>query len=321
MKRRLLVALLSPVVVLGGCAGDNVLFVTGTNFGVKAASQPTPTLNAGLGRVEGYVAPVYQTGEIPPIAASFQKVGKSLDAGINQTYATGLAAHKLTGGTVAAATPQQVNGVAASRSGANPAGARRRTAFVGSTTSIGMKVGYTTGSAGPIPERFSVGYDRFEYSLIPLTNVGGQEVYPSVFMSIAANMGVRTDAARRDLPGIDSSQIIATGTAAENVITQGVRDAFASAAVKTTRHSVSAAGVADAVTQRSNFEKIAEHVAPGGVLDSDKLKDLYGRAKDKCPGVLNEGVQNATDLEDLRVKLGSAQPPARCLASAISADA
>jgi hypothetical protein len=63
--------------LLSGCVGDDeVLFVTGTNIGIEADSKP-PQLGISLNRIEGYIAPSYENGQLPPVLARIRYWGGS----------------------------------------------------------------------------------------------------------------------------------------------------------------------------------------------------------------------------------------------------
>jgi hypothetical protein len=288
----------TALLALGGCADDEVFFTTGTTVGAKLATQPTPRVAAGYDRVEGYVAPVYPNGEIPQVVASFQKTGPAFWDPINQTYATGPAALSLVTGRNT--TPKD--------KGSSPA---KRTVFIGSGTTIGFKVGYTTMSSGPIPETVSLGWDRVEFSLIPLTpQKDGGELYPSAFMSIAGNVDASVDLGKS---GIKVSQFIATGDPAVELAAQQ-RFAFVRGAQETTARSV---GLADSDLQTIRYNKLMAAIAPGDVFNKAAYDALVAKAGPTCPGSLSNAIKSATTLDKVQLLLKDQMTPTDCLVQSL----
>ncbi|MEO8314205.1 MAG: hypothetical protein ABI645_05365 [Pseudomonadota bacterium] len=199
---------------LVGCASpDHVLFVTKTSIGIDFDSKPA-TASLAYDRIEGYVAPSYASGEIPPVVASVKSDGKIFNPAIKQIYATGDAAVIATGGKATSENPQMKGD--------------RKLMFFGTTTTTGVKVGFTTA----LPDSFVFGFKRKEFSYIPLgkegTGTDAVDVYPSVLASIdtAANVsatGERSDTALRN------SQFFATGKAARLLAASPmIKDGFSS---------------------------------------------------------------------------------------------
>jgi hypothetical protein len=191
------------VSVLAGCASsDHVLFVTKTSVGIDFDSKPL-TASLAYDRIEGYVAPVYGNGEIPPVVASVKSDGTIFAPAVRQVYATGDAALIATGGKRSTRKqPMQ--------------GARANMMFFGTTTTTGIKLGFTTG----LPDSFVFGYKRKEYSYIPLVTVGtgedAHDVYPSVLASIDTAANVATDGTV-DQTALTNAQFFATGDAARRL--------------------------------------------------------------------------------------------------------
>lgn len=207
------------VFLLAGCASsDHVLFVTKTSIGIDFDSKPA-TASIGYDRVEGYVAPRYSNGEIPPVVASVKSDGQIFNPTIRQVYATGDAAVIATGG------PRKKRD--------QPMKGDRELMFFGTTTTTGFKVGFTTG----VPDSFVFGFKRKEYSYIPLAEAKeekddrglakpGRHIYPSVLASIDTAANVATDGTIAET-ALSNSQFFATGTAARNLAsTRRIQDGF-----------------------------------------------------------------------------------------------
>lgn len=206
----------AALLALSGCASsDHVLFVTKTSIGIDFDSKPA-SASLAYDRVEGYVAPRYANGEIPPVVASVKSDGKIFNPTVRQVYATGDAAVIATGGEV---------------SGRNrPMKGNRELMFFGTTTTTGIKVGFTTG----LPDSFVFGFKRKEFSYIPLAAVGveGQayDVYPSVLASIDTAANVSLDGKTTDT-ALANSQFFATGRAARLLAASPqIKDGFAAIA-------------------------------------------------------------------------------------------
>lgn len=216
MRQSIRATLIAILLVLGGCASpDHVLFVTKTSIGIDFDSKPA-TASLAYDRIEGYVAPRYANGEIPPVVASVKSDGKIFNPAIRQVYATGDAAVIATSGKL---------------SGRNrPMQGARELMFFGTTTTTGVKVGFTAA----LPDSFIFGFKRKEFSYIPLATIGegaaAYDVYPSVLASIdtAANVSVDGKTVETSLA---NSQFFATGKAARKLAaTPMISDAFKSIA-------------------------------------------------------------------------------------------
>jgi hypothetical protein len=80
--------------------------------------------------------------------------------------------------------------------------------FFGTTTTTGLKVGFTAN----VPDSFHFGFKRKEFSLIPLGKDGDKEVYPSVM----ASLDTTGQGGANQTAGLQSSQFFATGAAADS---------------------------------------------------------------------------------------------------------
>ena len=256
--RRLAPWLLTPALLLAGCASpDRVVFVTSTELGI-GADATTGTANVGYDRNEGVIGPAYpETGALPPVYARIQTDGALFQPKIRQLYATGDAARIATGS----------NGVAKSK----PLSGERRLMFFGTTTNTGLKLSF----AGGQPQSINFGFKRKEFSILPLREqpaADQQDEYGSLIASYssAVRPGVITDS------GLDISQFIATGTAAENLAADSaVRTLFADDA----RESLSAAAKASVVSTRARVDRVTACVAtPAGGIDTARRDALVAQA-------------------------------------------
>ena len=76
-----------------GCA-DSVLFVTKTSIGLDFDTKP-PAASIAYDRTEGYLAPRYDNGAIPPVYGRIRSDAKIFNANVRQIYATGSAAQRV----------------------------------------------------------------------------------------------------------------------------------------------------------------------------------------------------------------------------------
>jgi hypothetical protein len=216
MRPSLQATLIATLLVLGGCASpDHVLFVTKTSIGIDFDSKPA-TASLAYDRIEGYVAPRYANGEIPPVVASVKSDGKIFNPTIRQVYATGDAAVIATSGKVSGRS--------------RPMQGARELMFFGTTTTTGVKVGFTAS----LPDSFIFGFKRKEFSYIPLATIGSgadaYDVYPSVLASIDTAANVSADG-KTDSTSLTNSQFFATGKAARQLAaTPMISDGFKSIA-------------------------------------------------------------------------------------------
>ena len=208
---RYLILLLCTVLVFGCTNVDSVLFATKTSLSVVEVDSKPASLTVAYDRVEGYVAPRYSNGALPPVLASIESDGKIFGAGVRQVFATGAAAHSL-----ALSQPEDSADNQESQQLLWGPTMPKKLAFFGTSTSTGLKVGFS----GNIPDSFVFGYKRKEFSLIPLgTTVNGElyeDFYPSVIASIdtSASAGEGTDGKEATLK---NNQFFATGSAAINL--------------------------------------------------------------------------------------------------------
>jgi len=211
MSTRIAIALtISAFLSLAGCASpDTVVFVTKTSIGIDFDSKPA-TASIAYDRIEGYIGPRYDNGEIPPVVASIKSDGNIFNPKIHQIYATGEAAE------IAVSADQAKSFTEATKS-KNKLKGNKKLMFFGTTTTTGMKVGFTTS----LPDSIVFGFKRKEYSFIPL-GIGEEiitrdgvtvaekfDIYPAVIASIDTAAASQTNA-----PELTNVQFFATGFAA-----------------------------------------------------------------------------------------------------------
>lgn len=170
-----------------GCAGHNhILFMTKSNAGLDFDSKP-PTLEITVSRKEVVIAPTFEGGQMPPVAASFKpRAGAGTGfgnffLGVDQTFEGGDAA-------VAMASLYSKGGDApppSSRTNYNsaltltqpprytgffrrvPGPGETRTFIFGTDTSLGLKVAWS-GAGGQFPDTVRLGFNRKEFAWAPI---------------------------------------------------------------------------------------------------------------------------------------------------------
>lgn len=250
----------AAVLLLAGCGNpDRAVFVTATSLGVSG-DVSMRQISFGYDRTEGFVGPNYvDTGVAPPVIGYHYSDLGFLDTEIKQIYATGDAAATVTlpGAVkpvqtqVLAPAPTTVFGsssntpvpaitaphITTTRTdtpsvptvpiyGTAPSGTgERRLMFVGTSTNLGLKVGFLANA----PDSVNLGYKRKEVSVIPFHEASPkpgsneQDRYASVLTSV--HMGTRVGTITGT--GVGVRQLISTGVAAQNLAAHPkVRDLF-----------------------------------------------------------------------------------------------
>jgi len=216
---------LAAALCVWGCATpvDTVIFVTKTSIGIDGDTTP-PTASVAYDRTEGYIAPRYPNGEVPPVVASLQGDLGIFVPQISQTYATGAAAILLATANVAAASSCPQGSM--TLDGNNPSESKK-TMFFGTGTTFGLKLGFSpTGG----PESIVFGYKRKEASVIPIGTSTHQttKVTTDSYPSVIASINVRVQSATQASSDVSISDFFATGKAAECLATNAdVRTNFA----------------------------------------------------------------------------------------------
>ncbi len=222
-----------------GCvAGYNhVLFVTKSNMGVDVDTRP-PTAEISIARREGVIAPTFEEGKSPPVAASFRSRIKGvigLFADVSSTFAGGDAATTMTGlfddpytrkpksddpitsdlCLDKAPDPKHVMGVTLEL----PRSGQVRPFLFGTDTSLGLKVAWS-GLTAEYPDSVKLGYNRKEFAWAPVFlgkgNCTGDKVMVKITSFLATIDASATAASPQDT-GTGVVQYFATGAAATNL--------------------------------------------------------------------------------------------------------
>jgi hypothetical protein len=239
---------------LAGCAlGYNrMLFMTKTNVGIDVDSKP-PTAELSVARREGVIAPTFENGKTPPVAASFRLGGSWYSPRISAAFSGGDAAlilSKLYGAsTPATADMRQFDSSLCLQSEPRLSGLQRvlrrvslltedtddaRPFFFATDTAYGIKVAWS-GTTGAVPDTLRVGYNRKEFAYAP---VFGRPITAAEWPEDQRPEGCKAAGFTVDTPSfvatIDTSpklaaleqgdlryvQFFATGKAAENFALQ-----------------------------------------------------------------------------------------------------
>ncbi len=202
----------SATLLLTACTSPKeVVFVTKSSLSVVDIESTPASITFGYDRIEGYYAPSYENGAVPPVLSSIRTDGGLFAPKIKQLYATGEAANIV----LAKDTPYDYHNESDLLTG------NKNRMFFGTSTNLGFKVGVTK----EIPS-LNLGYKRIEASYIPIGNIGGVDKYPSVIASIDTTIKVpKGNNLKPD--GLQGGQYFATGSAAKQLAQIGfVRDAF-----------------------------------------------------------------------------------------------
>jgi hypothetical protein len=235
--RGLVATVSAGAILVSGCATNAVTFVTNTGIGIDADTT-TQTVSIAYDRIDGYLAPRYPNGSVPPVVSSVQSSLDIFTPQIVQVYATGNAALVL-----AAAKPDRQVQECKYRDGdfvvdSKDSSQNKRVMFFGTSTTVGLKLGFSSAGATSL----NLGYKRKEASIIPLGTTTDSEkkntdAYPSVIASI--NLRISTGKTIQDTT-LPLSEFFATGVAADCLATlPAVHDNFdtlsktATTAVKT----------------------------------------------------------------------------------------
>ena len=294
--------LLGAPVLLAACTDLNsVVFVTDSSLGINVDGKP-PLTSVAYDRTEGYFAPRYDNGAVPPVVASIGLGGSFFDPRIRQVYATGAAALKAVKTPGAADGPKILTGTAANK----------KLAFFGTSTTVGAKIGF--GSTAPLPDSFVFGYRRKEFSFLPLgsqslptpipaagsaiapaTQATTTDVYPSVLASIDTTL----DATSAENQGISSLQFFSTGEAAESL-----------AANPTVQSSFERIAKKSAATTLSTTERATVDAGFSDTEASNKLAAWLFYANGKVDPTHFRALQKWLDEQPEPLLKGQAYPPA-----------
>jgi hypothetical protein len=250
MKNHILaLSSLSVALLVSGCSGpDGALFLTTTKIAIDGDTSEQ-AVSIGYDRFEGFIAPAYETGAVPPVLAKIDANLSLLEPRVKQFYATGNAAVlvtcgdttavKATASTVTKATnPQAVETIKCPETLERLRTGDRRTMVFGTGTVGGLKVSWISNS----PDSITFGYKRREFSWLPIIPekkatpgqtspsaatvttpplTVAEEGYGSVLA--AFDLDNQTTTPQNTVLGI--KQFFATGAAAEGLAqTTGMRD-------------------------------------------------------------------------------------------------
>jgi hypothetical protein len=211
--------------------------MTKSNIGVDIDSQP-PTAEISVARREVVIAPVFEHGQSPPVAASFQFNWKGLIglfANISSTFLGGDAAATTTKlyGEPDSTTPESsalcLNALPTESASSftdtslGTVGGARPFLF-GTDTSLGLKVAWS-GMTAQYPDTVKLGYNRKEFAWAPVFGSaqscplpgGGTGTHSVRAPSFLATVDTTTDVNRPQDSRGDYVQYFATGVAATNL--------------------------------------------------------------------------------------------------------
>lgn len=313
LRRAALAALL---LVPAACSNpDTVVFVTNTSIGIDVGGTP-PTAALGYDRIEGYFAPRYDNGAVPPVVASLESGGTVFDPQIRQVYATGAAARMAV--DPAANAPQQL-----------PLSGNKKVMFFGTTTNLGFKVGFS--ATGGYPDSVTLGYKRMEASIIPVGTLtcpaasadplcpAGQVV--DTYASVLASVDTTSTMTSLKDTGLDSRQFFATGIAAEHLATNPtIGEAFRtmSQAAVISKASADAAALTTKVNSQNASVRTAITAADGS-LDGAKLAALLSKASAGLSPQTAKALTACKTVDQVMTLLSLSPPASAALSAAASA--
>jgi hypothetical protein len=197
-------------VSLFSCASnDEVVFITKSSLSI-AEIETTPTeISVGYSRLEGYLAPAYENGALPPVVSSIRTDGGLFSPEIQQLYATGEAANLVA---------SQASSYDYTTDSTEELKGEKSGMFFGTSTNLGFKIGLMQDNPS-----LNIGYKRIEASFIPLgakgTGDSTVDVYPSVIASIDTTIPA-SSALDPNPDGLQVGQYFATGSAAKIIATK-----------------------------------------------------------------------------------------------------
>jgi hypothetical protein len=275
------------MLALTGCATTtDVLFVTKASIGIDFDAKPA-SASIGYDRTEGYIAPRYDNGEIPPVVASIRSDGGIFNPKIRQVYATGdaavIAVSEDPKAVLTALDPESSDGKTKKK-----LKGEKKLMFFGTSTTTGLKVGFTT----YVPDSFVFGFKRKEYSFIPLgeqedTDGTTYDVYPSVLASIdtAANAGTADKEGVKGDTSLSNSQFFATGRAARELAAKPtINKAFIAQATTSLRAEQAEKGV-----NHDDAVKTKEEL-------TTSIKGKFNNAKNADPSTAAAVAEKATGI-------------------------
>lgn len=163
------------IVILSGCASDRALIGTKTNVGIDIDTKP-PTADITIGRKEFAVLPTFvnTTSENAlPLATAFKLEGNFFNPKISQHFAGGAAAIDLVGGnskennSLTTLCLEDNDKIYSEYKAQESKKGEPRRFFFFTSTSFGLKASWS-GTEGPIPDSFKLGYNRKEFASPPI---------------------------------------------------------------------------------------------------------------------------------------------------------
>jgi hypothetical protein len=293
-KRHLLQAGLAALLAsLTGCVGYNTAFTgTTSNVGLNIDTK-TPTAEVSIARREVAVAPAFEGGYVPPVAASYKVKGVWIAARVSSTFTGGDAAatmakenttsiidtsHRLSSDPVGKGLFQ--NGKHVVKHGdVRP--------FVFATdSSLGLKLGWS-GLTAHMPDTAKLGFNRKEMALAPVTAKESNGKTLIKMPSFLATTDSDTKAGTPAESEFKHSQYFATGAAADQLALRSeIRevmferlDPAAAKVIETHRNE------AEAVAKPARENRRAKY---GGSIE-ERGESREGQRLD--PTVLDAGIQ------------------------------
>lgn len=193
--------------LLGGCS-NKAIFSTNTSVGIDLDAK-AGTTSIAYSRQEGYIGPIYENGEAPPVVASLKSDGKIFSPRVSQVYATGNAA--------VIATSREHSAAADAAEPMQDLSGKKKVMFFGTSTTTGFKLGFAPATF--VPDELVFGFKRQELSYIPLIERedGESPVYSSTLAFYETNR--KADPNGTSLPNLGFSDMsyFSTGKAAEQL--------------------------------------------------------------------------------------------------------
>lgn len=180
IRKDLVIALWAGLPLAGcGVGTSSLVFTSASRAGVEASIDP-PSLNIGVNRTEGLIAPTYEQGKTPPVVAGLRFADRGVFApAVGSAFAAGDAARAMTelyrDETPTAPDPSLFDSsielsAAPIAPGEPPlpgVGEVRPLVF-GSETSIGLRMTWA-GAAAPTPTGLRLGFGRSDFAWAPVT--------------------------------------------------------------------------------------------------------------------------------------------------------
>ncbi|KAA0676413.1 hypothetical protein [Roseomonas genomospecies 6] len=263
---RAVLPLAGLALLLTGCdTTDRAVFVTSTNIGINADAT-TRVVNIGYDRTEGFIGPDYvDSGAAPPAVGHLQSDLAVFSPKIKQLYATGRAAELVTMPELPGEpeSSDELKGV-------------RRLLIFGTSSNIGLKLGFATASG--LPDGIVFGYKRKEMSVIPFKEAAPKEAAPGEstdhYASVLASIDMNQSTETLPTSSFKLTQFVATGMAARNLArNEQIRNLFHSQA----KQAIALASL-DADTIRVTTAGLVECVSVGGSVDQGRLTMLLNSA-------------------------------------------